>query len=193
MFSKLYCIASMLFFTFMDSVWGWGVGDGNSAGRLNKAPGSTQSHQPTTLPQQNIASDSFPSVFLELSILSTPTPTPHPRAYRAESEDKGSGCPSGCINSKPGLQPRRSEANQDPPEAELGHFPFPFLTRIVLRLLVSFPGPEEVRPEGRMRDTVLNGNVRTSPSLLGAPGRRLSHQADSETPKVPSFLPRPPG
>lgn len=42
-------------------------------------------------------------------------------------------------------------------------------------------------------DTVLSGNLDASPSLLGGLGRRLSHQADSETPKVPSFPPSSPG
>lgn len=47
-----------------------------------------------------------------------------------------------------------------------------------------------MRGEG---DTVLSGNLDISPSPLGGLGRRLSHRADSETPKVPSFPPSLPG
>lgn len=49
------------------------------------------------------------------------------------------------------------------------------------------------KDEGEGGDTVLSGNLDASPSLLGGLGRRLSHQADSETPKVPSFPPSSPG
>ena len=59
-------------------------------------------------------------------------------------------------------------------------------------LLVLLPRPEEVKnnegEEGRQCLFLVETCV-PPPSQWGAPGRRLSHQTDSETPKVPSVPP----